>query len=152
MHLQPVFAPQNPWGRPLRILIVIAYLAALTLLLEQSSSQPVVGPVAPKAYDPVWDAMLTGCHIIGFSLLVILMWGALVNPAPSRWALIVTVIFALVYGYITEVVQTLVPDRSSSWSDLLVDWGVTLAAAYFIKTRLSRWLLDELPPSRSIRG
>lgn len=140
MRLQPVFDPHVRWGRLLRILVTVAYLALLTVLLEQSSAQPVIGPVAPKAYDPVWDAMLTGCHIVSFSTLTILIWGALVNPAPSRWALLVAVLFGLAYGYITEVVQILVPDRSPSWSDLLVDWGVTLAAAWFIRTRLTRWL------------
>jgi VanZ family protein len=132
-RLYCIFAPESGVPRPLRWLMIIGYTALMTLLLEQSSGQPMIGPAAPKAFDPVWDALLTGCHFVGFGLLVLLLWSALAVPAHWRWALIMTVLFALMFGLVTEIVQTLVPDRSSSWSDLLVDWGITLAVAYWIR-------------------
>ncbi len=131
-RLYTFLSSESQFPRPLRWMIAIGYTALITLVLEQSSAQPVVGPAAPKAFDPVWDAALTGCHIIGFGLLVMLLWSALNKPGHWRWALIVTVVFAVIFGFVTEVVQTLVPDRSSSWSDLLVNWGVSLAVGYWI--------------------
>lgn len=122
-----------------RIAVALAYTALLTLLLVQSSAQPVVGPVAPREFNLAWEILLTLGHLVGFSLLVFLIWSALTTVAPSTRSLIIAVVFACLLGLITEILQTLVPDRSSSLFDLACDWGVAFALAYVIhrQTRIS---------------
>ncbi|MBZ0285451.1 MAG: VanZ family protein [Anaerolineae bacterium] len=115
-----------------RAIGAVAYAALLTLVLLQSSSQPVVGPVAPKEFNLAWEILLTTGHIVGFSLLVVTIWWGLCPPAPLPWTLIAAVLFACVLGLTTEVLQSIVPDRSASLFDLGVNWSAALLTAYRI--------------------
>jgi VanZ family protein len=137
-EVTPLFNHPIVNNRFFRIAIALAYTALLTLVLVQSSAQPVVGPVAPREFNLAWEIFLTTGHLVGFSFLVFLIWSALTTVAPSTRSLIVAVVFACVLGLITEILQTLVPDRSSSLFDLACDWGVTFAVAYFIYRRAGR--------------
>jgi VanZ family protein len=111
----------------------LAYTALLTLLLVQSSGHPVVGPAAPPGKPSVErELLLTSGHIVGFSLLVIIWWWALRRAWGERRALVVSLAISFILGVVTEVAQTLVPDRSSSWDDLAVNVLVSLAAALLI--------------------
>ena len=120
------------YQRLLRIALVLAYTALLTLVLIQSSANPVIGPVAPREYNLAWDIFLTIGHLVGFSLLVFLIWSALATVASPTRSLIVAVIFTCLLGLITEILQSIVPDRSASLFDLACDWGVALTVAYTI--------------------
>lgn len=125
--------PQNPLARQI---ITLAYTTLLTVMLLQSSSHPYVGPAAPPgAPDPGRELLLTSGHIIGFSLLVLFWWWTL---SPSPRALVLTVVIALLLGTITEILQSLVPDRSASLFDLATNYVVTLAAAWIIHTYQNR--------------
>ncbi len=128
----PLFSHPAVHNRFLRIAAALVYTALLTLVLIQSSAQPVIGPVAPEEYNLAWDILLTIGHLVGFSLLVFLIWSALATAASPMRSLIIAVIFACVLGLITELLQTLVPDRSASLFDLICDWGVAFAMAYVI--------------------
>lgn len=110
----------------------VVYAGLLTLVLLQSSAQPVVGPVAPKEFNLGWEILLTTGHVVGFSLLVAAIWWALCPPAPLRWTLIVAMLIAFVLGLTTEILQSIVPDRSASLFDLGVNWGVALLTARYI--------------------
>lgn len=121
----------------IRIAVALAYTALLTLVLVQSSANPLLGPSAPREFNLVWEILLTCGHLVGFSLLVILIWSALTTATTSTRALVTAVIFACTLGLITELLQTLVPDRSASLFDLACDWGVAFGVAYLI-SRLSR--------------
>jgi VanZ family protein len=111
----------------------LAYTALLTLLLVQSSGHPVVGPAAPPGKpSPQRELLLTSGHIIGFSLLVVIWWWALRRGWGERRALLVSLAISFLLGVVTEIAQTLVPDRSSSWDDLAVNVLVSLAAALLI--------------------
>jgi VanZ family protein len=125
--LKSHWLPQNPLVRQI---IVLAYTAVLTIVLLQSSRQPYVGPAAPPgAPDPGREFLLISGHIIGFTILVLLWWWVL-SPWPR--ALLIAVLIALLLGTITEILQSLVPDRSSSWFDLVTNYVVTLAVAWII--------------------
>lgn len=114
--------------------IALAYTALLLLFLLQSSSQPVVGPAAPPGEPDLGrEILLTFGHVLGFSLLVLLWWSAFDLTLPSGRAILLAVIIALVLGLMTELLQTLVPDRGASLFDLAVNWLVTLATAYAIR-------------------
>jgi len=142
LKLKSQFAPLTNldprYQHPLRVLIALAYTALLTLVLIQSSANPVVGPVAPREYNLAWEIFLTTGHLVGFALLVFLIWYALATVAPSTRSLIVAVIFACLLGLITEYLQSFVPDRSASFFDLACDWGVAFTVAYLIYRQTKR--------------
>ena len=137
LKLKSQFAPviNTPTYRLLRIGLAIGYIALLTMILLQSSAHPYIGPSAPPAFDPRWEMLMTTAHLTCFALLVIFIWSALTTVMSSNRALIVAVIFACSLGLITELLQTLVPDRGASLFDLACDWGVAFAVAYFIYRR-----------------
>ena len=132
VKVAPLLNLEPHYHRTLRIVIALAYTALLTLVLIQSSAQPVVGPVAPREFNLAWEIFLTIGHLVGFSLLVLLIWSALTTVAPSTRSLIVAVVFACLLGLITEILQSFVPDRSSSLFDLACDWGVAFAVVYVV--------------------
>jgi VanZ family protein len=119
--------------------IALAFTLIATVLLVQSSSEPILGPAAPPgAPDLKREIILTIGHIVVFSSLVVLWWWALLPNLPARRALFVSVGFALIYGLITELAQSLVPDRSGSLYDVAVNWGATsLTALYILRLRRS---------------
>jgi VanZ family protein len=137
-HIRPLLTAGSQWGRPARFLIVILYTTLLTIGLVQSSANPLIGPSAPEDFNFFWEMLLTTGHVVGFGGLVILLWWALTAQSPPLWALLITVIFALILGIVTESLQNLVPDRSASLFDLLCDWGVVLAVGYVIYRRNKR--------------
>jgi VanZ family protein len=116
--------------------LALSFTLLATIVLVQSSSHPVVGPPAPPG-DPDLkrEIELTIGHIATFSTLVSLWWWALLPDFPSRRALFVAVGFALIYGVITELAQTFVPDREVSFYDIAVNWVTTVLAAIVILRR-----------------
>jgi VanZ family protein len=137
-RLETYFNPEAETGgsRWLRWIVAVVYTAFLTLLLLQSSAHPLVGPVAPRDQNLLWEILLIIGHIIGFGLLVLVIWSALMTGASFRWALIVAVIFACALGFVTEALQSLVPDRSVSLFDLLVNWAASASAGRYLARRL----------------
>jgi VanZ family protein len=116
----------------LRLLYALAWTALVTLVLVQSSSQPVVGPAAPPGPPtPEREILLTCGHIIAFSILTVLWWWALTPHSPH--ALIQAVIVGLILGLVTEWAQTLVPDRSASLFDIATNTLVTGLTAWTIR-------------------
>jgi VanZ family protein len=129
-------------SRGARIVLALGYTALLTLLLVQSSARPLLGPSAPQEFNLVWEILLTLAHFLGFALLVLFVWGALAAGGAQRWALIAAVLFACTLGLSTELLQSLVPDRSASLFDLAVNWGVSLLVARHIHLRGQRAVLE----------
>jgi VanZ family protein len=124
---------KNPF---VRYALAFAWTLLVTVMLVQSSSQPVVGPPAPPgAPDLTREIELTIGHIITFFVLVVLWWWALEPRLKGPRALFVAVGFALIFGVITELAQSIVPDREASLFDLAVNWTVTIAAATLISAR-----------------
>ncbi|MDX1991928.1 MAG: VanZ family protein [bacterium] len=135
------------WQRPFQSLLSIspawrwltafAWLLLIVVLLLQPSGRPVIGPAAPPGPpDIARELYLTTGHIIGFSVMTLLLWWALVARYPKTQALIAAVAIALSLGGVTELAQTLVIDRSASWFDFLVNSLVTLAVAWGIRRYL----------------
>lgn len=122
---------------PARWCYALAYTALVTVMLVQSSSQPIVGPPAPPGPpDLLRELELTMGHIVAFAGLVVLLWWALVALLPTPRALFVAVSFAIIFGLMTEVAQTLVADRQASLFDLAVNWTVTVFVSTYI---LEKW-------------
>jgi VanZ family protein len=122
---------------PARGFFALAYTLLVTVLLVQSSSQPLVGPPAPPGPpNLVREIELTLGHVVAFSGLVVLWWWALVALLPTPRALFVAAAFALIFGLLTEVAQSLVADRQASLFDLAVNWTVTVFVSAYI---LEKW-------------
>lgn len=115
----------------LRRLYVIGWIALVTVTLLQSSQQPLVGPAAPLSFDLGWELLLTLAHAAAFGIMIALLWWAL---HPARRALPVALVFCCVYGGVTELLQTAVPDRGASLGDFAVDClvsGIVALAIYY---------------------
>jgi VanZ family protein len=117
----------------LRYFPAIAFTLLCTVMLVQSSSQPMVGPPAPPGEpDLMREILLTFGHIGAFSGVVSLWCWALLPALSLRRALFVAVGFALIYGGLTEFAQSFVPDREVSLFDLAVNWTTTAITAALI--------------------
>jgi VanZ family protein len=97
----------------------------MTVTLLQSSTRPLVGPARPLQEDPLWDALLVVAHLVGFGGLTALLIWALRVTLPVRRSVWITLVFVCIYSLLTELLQSLVPDRSLS----LLDVGTNLLAA-----------------------
>jgi VanZ family protein len=116
-----------------RWVLAAAYTLLVTVLLVQSSSQPIVGPPAPPGTpDLKREIELTLAHIVVFSALVVVWWWALLTVLPTHRAIFVTLSFVLVFGVVTELAQAVVPDRQPSLFDMAVNWTVAIAAGVFL--------------------
>lgn len=124
---------------PVRWSIALAYTVVATILLVQSSLQPIIGPPAPTGPLTLErELLLTVAHFVTFLLLVVVWWWAARALLPAPRALFVAVGFALIFGIITEIAQTAMVDRQASLYDLAVNWTATIATATFISERSRR--------------
>lgn len=120
----------------LRGLIALAYTAFMTLVLLQSSGQPVVGPPAPPGPPTLErEILLTVGHLVAFSLLTVLWTWTFYPRLSLKRALLLAVLIGFGLGFVTEIAQTLVPDRSASGFDMLVNAVSVLAVALFFYRR-----------------
>ncbi len=140
LKLKTQFVPviNTPSYRILRIAVAIVYLAVLTLILLQSSARPVLGPSAPPEFNLGWEILMTLSHLTCFGLLVVIIWSAMTTVTSSNRALVVAVLFACTLGLVTEILQTLVPDRGASFFDLACDCGVAFIVAYLIRRQMRK--------------
>jgi VanZ family protein len=135
LAVDPWFAPDRLSGSLLRSAVAVAYTALLSVLLLQSSARPLVGPVAPRDFNLVWEILLTLGHLAGFGLLTGICAWAFSALSPYRRSIVIALIFACAFGLVTEALQTLVPDRSVSWFDLLCNWGISVGVAVWLWRR-----------------
>ncbi len=130
-------------SQPFRLGLAFAWTMLVTVLLVQSSGHPVIGPPAPPGAPSLTRELELTCgHIVTFFGLVALWWWALAASLTEPRALFVAVGFALIFGVLTEVAQSAVPDRAVSLFDLAVNWSVTIITAVVIS---SRWRKPPLP-------
>lgn len=122
---------------PVRWSLALSYTLLVTVMLVQSSGQPIVGPPAPPGPPSLLrEIELTLGHVAAFSGLVVLWWWAMQAILPPPRALFVAVGFAVIFGFLSEIAQTLVSDRQASLFDLAVNWTTTVFTAAFI---LEKW-------------
>ena len=106
---------------PWRILLALAMLGILVLS---------VLPPSPHLPSTGWDK---SNHMLGFGTLGLLG----TRGWPGRtWAVMAAL---LVYGGLIEVLQSLTPDRSAEWADLLAD-GIGLGVGWLL-ARVSALLI-----------
>lgn len=121
-----------------RRVLALGFTLVATVMLVQSSTHPLLGPAAPpEPPDFKREILLTSGHIVVFCVIVLAWWWALLPNLPSGRALFVAVGFALLFGFITELAQSLVPDRQVSAFDLAVNWITASITAVSINRRQS---------------
>jgi VanZ family protein len=119
-----------------RGIVAVGYAAALTLVLVQSSSHPVVGaPAPPGPPDLGREILLTSGHLVGFGLLTVLWAWTFRATLSRRRAVVLAVLIALALGVVTESAQSLVIDRSASVIDLLANAVAVVVAAWWVERR-----------------
>ncbi len=136
-HLSPYLQLTLRLPAWLRGLLTTGYVMLMTLVLIQPSGEPVVGPAAPRGFNMGWEIFMTGCHLVAFSLLTVLLWWALLPSLSWRRALVMAVLFVCGYSFLTETLQALVPDRSASLFDLTCNCGAALWVAWQVSERQS---------------
>ncbi len=127
---------QSPqlWSALFRWMVTIGWIIIMLVLLLQSSGRPMVGPAAPPGSPDLGrEVYLTMGHIVGFAMLTLLLSWALAATLPLSRAILIAVVFSLIFGIVTELLQTLVSDRTASWFDLGVNSIVTLIVGYIIR-------------------
>lgn len=133
MHTESLQHPALRW------FYALSWTALVALLLLQSSSQPVIGPPAPPGEPPLErEILLTIGHVVAFSALVALWWWALLPGQGFVPALIIALLLGLILGTFTELAQAAVPDRSTSWFDLMVNWFTVAITAWRIHRMRAR--------------
>lgn len=117
----------------LRLAVALGFTLLTTIILVQSSSQPMMGPPAPPGKPTLErEILLTLAHIAAFMLLVTLWYYALLPVLPFQRALFVAVAFTLIYGVLTELAQSFVPDRQVSLFDIAVNWSSAAMTGWWI--------------------
>jgi VanZ family protein len=97
------------------------------LLLVVAVSYLALTPAPPKDVDFGWDKLN---HIVAFTALA---FSACLSYPASRRTRLLLLCGLLAYGGSIELLQTLVPNRSAEWGDLLADavgivFGAVVAA------------------------
>ena len=124
---------------PIRWLLAIAYTLLITVILLQSAVQPVIDtgiPPGPPSFER--ELFFSIMHVLGFGLLTVLWWWALLVYLPHRRALIVAVVIALVFGAVTEWLQGFAPDRAVQITDFLANCAGVAFAGWGLQTSTIR--------------
>lgn len=108
----------------------------MTLVLLQSSSQPMIGPAAPPGQPSLArELLLTTGHIVSFAFLTVTWMWTLAPAVSFKRRFIMTLIIAFSLGLMTELAQTYVPDRGASIEDLLTNWFSTLGTLWYLRRK-----------------
>lgn len=122
--------------------VCLGYVVFLTLLLLTADPTRWIGVHGNLPW--LLRTTLPAAHLLSFFVLAMLALAAR-WPVP-RWCIVV---FLMIYGGITEVVQSLVPSRTSEWVDWFQDiagivigtalcWGVASLVGLLVRWRRSR--------------
>ena len=117
---------------------MIFYLSSLS---QEDAGRPLDSPALS------WLGVLRSylAHLVLYGVLASLVQGSLWSwkPAPGYrlWWVLAAAVFATLYGVSDEYHQSLVPDRSASIVDVLVNGvgAVTAAGGLWLLARSTRW-------------
>jgi VanZ family protein len=103
--------------------VCVGYFIFLTLLLLTTDPERLIGVQGRLPW--ILQAMLPLAHAISFLMLAVL---ALMTRWPvPRWSIVLAL---MIYGGMTEIIQSHVPHRTSEWADWFQDLaGIALGTA-----------------------
>ena len=122
---------------PVRWLIALAWLTALTIVLVQPTDNPVI-PTGVQPAPPSFTRELyfSTMHGLFFSITAIIWTWTLSQHITLRKATWIVVIGLLIYGIGTEYAQTLTPGRTPQRIDILANLIGASIGAWFLYQRL----------------
>jgi len=107
-----------------RWIVLIVWVAIFLTYLLQTEAHPILSTGVPAGPPtPEREAFFSTVHLLAYVLNTALWAWALVTIMPLRRALITTFIVVLSMGILTELGQTLTPDRHFQWIDLAANFG-----------------------------
>lgn len=107
-----------------RWIVLIVWMAIFLTYLLQTEAHPILSTgVPPGPPTPERDAFFSTVHMLAYIVNTAFWAWALVTIMPLRRALITTFIVVLSMGILTELGQTLTPDRHFQWIDLAANFG-----------------------------
>lgn len=123
----------------IRWIALTVWMAVFLTYLLQSGATPVLSTgIPPGPPSPARDAFFTSIHMLAYTVTTMLWAWALISLMSLKRTLIVTFVIVLSMGFLTELGQTLLPDRHFQLIDLVANVGgllLGLAVFWF----LCRW-------------
>lgn len=107
-----------------RWIVLITWMAIFLTYLLQTESHPVLStgiPPGPPTLER--EAFFSSVHLAAYVLNTALWAWALVTIMSLRRALITTFVIVILMSVLTELGQTLTPDRHFQWIDLAANLG-----------------------------
>ena len=107
-----------------RWIVLTVWMAVFLTYLLQSEGSPVLSTgITPGPPTPAREAFFTAIHLIAYAVTTLLWAWALITIMPLKRTLIVTFGLVLSMSFLTELAQTLTPDRHFQLIDLAANLG-----------------------------
>ena len=119
---------RSPLHTASRTALAVAWTLLVCFILLQPGKDPLIGPAAAGDHDAFGLLLLHLAHLVSFALMTWLWWRALHAIRPALR-------IALACGLLTELAQTVVPDRGLSALDLALNAGGALLVAIWLRRR-----------------
>ena len=108
----------------IRWMILAVWMIIFLTYLLQSEAAPVLSTgIPPGPPTPAREAFFTTIHLLAYTLNTLLWTWALITVLPLKRTLIAAFVIVLSMGFLTELGQTLTPDRHFQLIDLAANVG-----------------------------
>ena len=108
----------------IRWIVLTVWMAVFLTYLLQTEAAPILATgIPPGPPSPARDALFTTIHLLAYTMTTILWAWALITMMPLKRALTVTFVIVLSMGILTELGQSLLPDRHVQLIDLAANFG-----------------------------
>jgi VanZ family protein len=123
----------------IRWIVLTVWMAIFLTYLLQTEAAPVLATgIPPGPYSPERDAFFSTLHLLAYTMTTMLWMWALIAFLPLKRARRVTFVVVLSMGFLTELLQTLTPDRHFQLIDLAANTG-GLILGLFAFNVIYRW-------------
>jgi VanZ family protein len=103
----------------LRWIVLIVWMAIFLTYLLQSSAHPILSTGVPDGPPtPERDAFFSSVHLAAYTFTTLLWVWVLITMTSLKRALMIAFVIVMSMGILTELGQTLTPDRHFQWIDL----------------------------------
>lgn len=134
----------------IRWLVLTVWMAVFLTYLLQSEGAPILSTgIPPGPPSPAREAFFTAIHLIAYSVTTMLWAWALITLTPLKRTLMTTFVIVLSMGFLTELGQTLTPDRHFQMIDLVANVS-GLILGLFGFWWLNRWYGNQLSNQESL--
>lgn len=122
----------------LRWCVLIVWMGIFLTYLLQTEAHPILSTgVPPGPPTPEREFFFSSVHLLAYTFTTLLWMWVLIATVPIKRALLVTFFIVSSMSILTELGQTLTPDRHFQWIDLAANAGgmaiglMVFAAVYY---------------------